>query len=125
MLVRKPRYNDPGLFAVLLALGLAIELAVFVVGRFWAARYSAEPLSLGPVVFVLSLSCVYLGAQILNGLYAIELVAGMSLTLLAAMVAWVGLGLALIVLVFLMGITVYAVFAIPVRLLYFTLRPQP
>ncbi len=116
MLVRKSRYNSPMLLVMLLTLGLAIEAAVFFVGNYWARRYSPDVPTLGPLLFVLSAAGVYLSSQLLNMAFAIPHMAGASLSLLAAMLAWVGVILVLIWLALVVALALSALAIVPARL---------
>jgi hypothetical protein len=123
MLQRRPQFRSPLLWPFLLLFGLAAEVVISLVASWWATRYGVDSLTLGPVLFGVGICCVYLGSQLLGALFAIDTVAGMSLSLLAAMLAWVGVIGAICFLAFLVVLGLYAVIGIPARLLFFTFRP--
>jgi hypothetical protein len=116
MLVHKPTFTGPRFWVCLAILGLLTEAAVLIVAGFWATRHGADSVTMGPVLFALSLACLYVSSQILTAMFAIDTTAGMSLSLLAAMVAWLAaLGLLLFV-GFLMLLAVYSLVGVPARL---------
>jgi len=116
MLVRVPQFRSPTLPVALLVLGLLLEAAVFFVGNYWARRYSPDAPTLGPILLVLSSAGIYLSTQILHLFYAIPPVAGASLSLLAAMLAWVGLALLVIWFALAVALALSALVIVPARL---------
>ena len=117
MLVRQPKYNGVGTLAVLVIIGLAVEAAVWIVAQYWATRYGTGALTLGPVVFGVAAGGLYLGTQVLSAMYAIDLVPGLSLSLLATMLAWVVALGALLLLAFFLVLALYALVGVPARIL--------
>lgn len=111
------RMEGPKFWAALLCIGVAIEALAVVGTRFWLGRYSADPLSIGPFLFVLCLCSIFIGAQVLHALFNIDTVAGMSLSLLAAMVGWFGVAGATAWLLFLIGLAIHSMVRVPTRLL--------
>jgi hypothetical protein len=122
MTARQSRFDHPMFWPTLLTLGLFAEVAIWFIARFWATRYGVDAWSLRGVTFAIAACCLYVGSQVLAAAFGIETVAGLSLTLLSAMLAWAGAIAALLGLVFLACLTVYSVLAIPGRFLYFTAR---
>jgi len=120
VLARRPQWTGPFFWGVLFAIGVTTEVVALLVIRFWVARFSADPLSLGPVLFGLLLCCLYISAQIMNLLFAVDLTAGLSLSLLAGMLGWLACLVLVICLVLMVGLAVYSVLGVPVRLVYFT-----
>jgi len=113
------------LWPALLVLGLATEIAVSLIARYWATRYGVDSWSLGLVVFALATCCIYLGSQLLSLWFGTGTVPGLSLSLLAAMLAWAGAIAAIVGFVFLICLAIYSVIGIPGRLAYAAvLRPR-
>ncbi len=117
-----PRFDHPLLWPTLLVLGLATELAIGVIATYWATRYGVDAWTLGPVVFALMGCCIYLGSQLLTLFFQIETVPGLSLSLLATMLAWAGAIAALVGFAFLICLAFYAVCGIPARIAYAAVR---
>lgn len=99
MFVREPDTRSPAFYATMWVLGLVIDVL------FMVTLTAADKLDLAltlpgqGLMFLLGLSLVYLGAQILHARLGIPLVAGMSLSLLAALLSWVAtVGIAMLVL---------------------------
>jgi hypothetical protein len=122
MLVRTPKWKSYGLYVALFVCGILLEALVYSLATFWAARYSASPLSLGPVMFLASLCFVYGASQVLNALFHIPFVAGMSLTLLSGMISWLGAIALLLFLVLAISMAIYALIGVPVRIVYFAYK---
>lgn len=122
MLAAAPRFDHPMLWPALLAIGLATEVAIALVASFWATRYGVDARTLGPVVFLLGGCCIYLGSQLLGLWFHLDLVPGLSLTLLAAMLAWVGAFAALVGFTFLICLAIYSLVGIPGRLAVAAIR---
>jgi hypothetical protein len=120
MTTQQSRFGHSMFWPTLLVLGLFAEVAIWLIASFWATRYGVDGWSLRGVIFAISVCCLYLGSQVLAAAFGIETVAGLSLTLLSAMLAWAGAIAALLGLVFLVCLTAYSVVAIPGRILYFT-----
>jgi len=112
-----PCYEGPKFWAVLVTIGVAVEGLGVLGVRFWVDRYSADALSVGPFLFVLCLLGIYIGAQVLHAAFNIEVVAGMSLSLLATMLGWFGLAAAAAGLLFLIVLGIYSAVRVPARLL--------
>ena len=113
-----PRFDHPMLWPALLVLGLATEMAIALIASFWATRYGVDGWTLGLVVFGLAACCIYLSSQLLTLWFAVGTVPGLSLSLLAAMLAWAGAIAALVGFVFLICLALYSLFGIPGRLVY-------
>lgn len=90
MLIREPDTRSPAFILNLTVIGLVIE------GLVLASAQAAEKLNLieglagQGLIFLLGLSLLYLGAQLLAARFAVPIVAGMSLSLLGAMLGWLG-----------------------------------
>lgn len=110
------------LWPALLVLGLATELVIGIVASYWATRYGVDAWTLGPVLFLLAGCSIYLGSQLLNLWFHVGTVPGLSLSLLATMLAWAGAVVALIGFAFLICLTVYSVVGIPGRMAYAVVR---
>ncbi|MBM4354390.1 MAG: hypothetical protein FJ109_11445 [Deltaproteobacteria bacterium] len=129
MLVRQPQYRSHTLYAPPPVVGLCLEAAVFFVGNYWARRYSPDAPTLGPLLLLLAGAGLYLSAQILHLVYSIPHVAGASLSLLAAMLAWVGLVLVAVWIALSISLALAALVVVPFRLAAAGLRatsaPRP
>lgn len=122
MLIRTPQWKSYSLYVALFVCGILLEALVYSLATFWAARFSASPLSLGPVMFLASICFVYGASQVLNALFHIPVIAGMSLTLLSGMISWLGAIAFLLFLVLALSMAIYALIGVPVRIVYFAYR---
>ncbi|GEM_PF-3771406 len=90
MLVRESDYRSPSFWASMWVVGTVFEVVVLL-SAFAADRLDLLGTLPGHVLFfVLGLCMVYLGAQVLQWRHSIPTQAGMSLSLLAGMLAWLG-----------------------------------
>lgn len=122
MVDSKARYDHPLFWPTLLVLGLFAEVAIWLIARYWATRYGVDAWSLRGVTFGIAVCSVYVGSQILAAAFRIDTVAGLSLTLLATMLAWAGAIAVLLGFAFLIALALYSALAIPGRAAFFTLR---
>jgi len=116
MELRRPKFDGTIFWTALFLVGLSTEVAVWIVAQYWADRFSADSIAMGPVVFLVALGCIYVSSQVLNLLFAIDTVAGLSLSLLAAMLAWLAALCLLLVLSFFAILAVYSLVGVPVRI---------
>lgn len=124
MLVKIPKWKSPGLLVALFVAGILLEVLIYSLATFWSARFSASPWSLGPVMFLASLSFVYCSSQVLAALYHIDTTAGMSLTLLSGMVAWLGAIALILFFTLLIFMAIYALVGVPARIAYFAWKAR-
>lgn len=117
MLVKPQGWDNQLLWAAVFLSGLLLEVLAALVCEYWGQRFSTDYLSLGPVLFLTALAYTYLSGQVLAQLFRIEIVAGMSLTLLSSMVAWAALLAGLAFLFFLMMLAVYSTVGVPIKLI--------
>ena len=88
-MIHEPKWKKPSLYVALALLGLGLEAAVLVLARQWELRFSYDSLLMGPMLFAAIMAYVYLSAQLLDSRFHVGVVPGMSLALLAGMVAWI------------------------------------
>lgn len=88
MLIREPDTRSPAFLLTVAALGVAIEALVLLSAQAADKLDLLEGVVGRGLLFLLGLSLVYLGAQVLRARFAVPIVAGMSLCLLGAMLGW-------------------------------------
>lgn len=127
MFVREPDTRSPSFYASMWVLGLVIDV-LFLVTLKAADRIDVALTIPGQgLMFLLGLSLVYLGAQILKARHEIPLIAGMSLTLLAGLLSWLATVGVLMLVLACFGMVIVSFFWLPIawlRLLFHR-RPKP
>ncbi len=114
MLVREPDTRSPSFFATMGVIGVIIEFLVLISAQAASRLDLIDGLAGQGLMFLLVLSLVYLGSQVLGLLHAIPPVAGMSLALLATLLGWLGAFAAFMMLLTCIGMLLVSFVWLPV-----------